>query len=101
MNGLNPLKTNSLRDLSPNGAPGDFHSRVEGSARHRPATIKDFSSYLSAAEQRPDLLMVLDPSGQVVARTATLQAEPIPDAAALWVQPSLAGERATGVLTNH
>jgi len=62
------------------------------------ATIKDFLLTYQEQNKGPDILIVLDPSGQVVARTDTLQADPIPDAGSLWVQPSLAGEPATGVL---
>jgi len=51
------------------------------------ATIKDFLLTYRQQNKGPDLLIVLDPNGQVVARTDALQAEPIPDAASLWVRP--------------
>jgi class 3 adenylate cyclase len=65
------------------------------------ATIRDFLLTYQQENKGPDILMVLDPSGGVVARTDTLQADPIPDAASLWVQPALAGERAAGVLVTN
>ena len=62
------------------------------------ATIKDFLLSYQQQNRGPDILIVLDPSGKVVARTDALQAEPIPDAQSKWVQPALAGESATGIL---
>jgi class 3 adenylate cyclase len=62
------------------------------------ATIKDFLLTYQQQNRGPDLLVVLDPNGQTVARTDTLQADSIPDAPSRWVQPALAGEPAAGVL---
>jgi class 3 adenylate cyclase len=66
------------------------------------ATIRDFLTSYQQQNNGPDLLVVLDPKGNVVARTDTLEAEAIPDAAARWVQPLITGESATGILqTRH
>ncbi|HET7840508.1 MAG TPA: adenylate/guanylate cyclase domain-containing protein [Terriglobia bacterium] len=66
------------------------------------ATVKDFLSSYQQQNNGPDLLIVLDPTGKVVARTDTPEAEPVPDAAAQWVQPLMAGGPATGFLaTQH
>lgn len=62
------------------------------------ATIKDFLLSYQRQNDGPEVLMVLDAQGKVVARTDTLETDPIPEAAALWVQPALAGEPAAGVL---
>ncbi len=66
------------------------------------ATIRDFLISYQQRNNGPDLLIVLDPAGKVVARTDSIEAEPVPGAAANWVQPMLAGEAAAGVLrTRH
>ena len=62
------------------------------------ATIKDFLVGYQQQNQGPDVLIVLDPRGKVVARTDALEPEPLPNAEAQWTQPSLAGQNASGVL---
>jgi class 3 adenylate cyclase len=61
-------------------------------------TIKDFLLNYQRQNNGPDVLIVLDANGKVVARTDTLEPDPIPDARTLWVEPSLAGDPAVGVL---
>lgn len=62
-------------------------------------TIKDFLAEYQQKNQGPDILIVLDPGGRVVARTDALDPEALPNTEALWVRPSLAGQAATGVFT--
>lgn len=62
------------------------------------ATIRDFLISYQQQNKGPDLLMVLDPKGKVVARTDEVNAESIPEAANFWVQPALAGQPANAVL---
>lgn len=63
------------------------------------ATIRDFLTSYQQRNNGPDLLIVLDPKGNVVARTDEVNPEPIPGAGAHWVQPALAGQPANFVLT--
>lgn len=63
------------------------------------ATIRDFLVGYQQQNQGPNVLIVLDPRGNVVARTDTLDPEPVPNAEAQWTQPSLGGQPANGVLT--
>ncbi len=62
------------------------------------ATVKDYLQAYQQQNKGPDILIVLDPSGKVIARTDTLEPEPIANAEALWVQPALAGDAAAGQL---
>ena len=60
-------------------------------------TIKDF---LRDQQQNlgPDLLIVFDRNGQVVARTDLDRAEQLPEAQVDWVKPALSGKEAVGML---
>jgi class 3 adenylate cyclase len=60
-------------------------------------TIRDFLVSYQQQNQGPDLLIVFDGNGHVLARTDSDQAEPIPNAQADWVQPALSG-KAFGML---
>lgn len=62
------------------------------------ATIRDFLNTYQQQNRGPDLLVVLDPKGKVVARTDEMNAEPIPEAAALWVQPALTGQPGNAIV---
>jgi class 3 adenylate cyclase len=62
------------------------------------ATIRDFLIPYQQQNKGTDLLIVLDPKGKVVARTDEVNAEPIPEAAALWVQPALNGQPSNAVV---
>lgn len=62
------------------------------------ATIKDFLLAYKQQNNGPDVLILLDPSGKVVARTDTFEPEPLPDAQTRWVQPALSFETASGLL---
>jgi class 3 adenylate cyclase len=62
------------------------------------ATIRDFLTSYQQRNNGPELLIVLDPKGNVVARTDEMNPEPIPAAGAHWVQPALAGQAANYVL---
>src|SRR6266545_3234323 len=53
------------------------------------ATIRDFLND-QKENVRFELLIVLDPTGRVVARSDTVAPTPLPDANAMWVQPILA-----------
>lgn len=62
------------------------------------ATIRDFLISYQQSNGGPDLLIVLDSKGKLVARTDEVNAEPISEANARWVQPVLAGQPANYVL---
>ena len=62
------------------------------------ATVRDFLLSYQQANNGPEILIVLDPRGSVVARTDAPSPEPVPDAEAQWVQPLLSGQSAMGVL---
>ena len=62
------------------------------------ATIRDFLAFYQQENQSSDLLIVLDPFGEVLARTDGLTLEPLQDVAARWVEPALSGQPAAGVL---
>lgn len=62
------------------------------------ATIRDFLISYQQSNGGPDLLIVLDSKGKLVARTDEVNTEPISEANARWVQPVLAGQPATYVL---
>ncbi|HEV2350617.1 MAG TPA: adenylate/guanylate cyclase domain-containing protein [Terriglobia bacterium] len=62
------------------------------------ATIRDFLISYQQQNRGPDLLIVLDPKGKVVARTDEVNPEPVAGADAHWVQPALAGQPANYVL---
>src|SRR4051812_37067553 len=52
-------------------------------------TVRDFLLAYQKQNRAPDLLIALDPNGRVLARTDSLQADPIPDVAPRWVKPAL------------
>jgi class 3 adenylate cyclase len=62
------------------------------------ATIRDFLLAYQGENQRTELLIVLDSSGRVVARTDQREPAPIDQAAERWAQPALANQAATGLL---
>lgn len=62
------------------------------------ATIRDFLLDYQRRAARGDVLVVLDPTGRVMARTDAVAATPIDDAESRWVEPTLAGRMAAGVL---
>src|SRR5439155_177288 len=64
------------------------------------ATIRDFLNE-QKENVRFELLIVLDPSGRVVARNDTVAPAPLPDAEARWVQPILTGRPALSVLATE
>jgi class 3 adenylate cyclase len=63
------------------------------------STIRDFLNTYQQRNKSPDLLIVLDPNGRVVARTDESNPDSIPEAQQLWVQSALADQPANGVLT--
>ena len=63
------------------------------------ATIKDFLVGYQQQNQGPNVLIVLDQRGKVVARTDALEPEPLPNAEAQWTQPSLGGQSANVLVT--
>lgn len=64
---------------------------------HDAATIRDFLE-THRTENGLDLLIALDNSGKVAARTDTAEAAALPDASR-WVEPLLAGRESVGFLT--
>lgn len=62
------------------------------------ATIRDFLVDYQRRAARGDLLVVLDPSGRVMARTDAVAATPVDDAVVRWIEPALRGETPFGVL---
>lgn len=62
------------------------------------ATVRDFLISYQQDNKRSELLIVLDPSGRVVARTDAIAPAPLPDAESRWIRPALAGRPATGIL---
>jgi class 3 adenylate cyclase len=62
------------------------------------ATIRDFLVDYQRRAARGDLLVVLDPSGRVMARTDAVAATPVDDAVGRWIEPTLAGQTPFGVL---
>lgn len=65
------------------------------------ATIRDFLVDYQKRTGRSELLVVLDPTGQVLARTDALTPLPVPDVEARWLGPALAGQPSTGVLSTE
>ena len=62
------------------------------------ATIRDFLVDYQQRTGRSELLVVLDPTGRVIARTDALSPLPIAEAEARWLAPALAGRPAIGFL---
>jgi class 3 adenylate cyclase len=63
------------------------------------ATMHDFLVDYAQRNAFAELLILFDPAGNVLARTDTLAAEPIPDINERWLQPALASRVSTGLLT--
>lgn len=61
-------------------------------------TIKDFLTSYQNQNQGPDLLIVLDPHGRMLAHTDLPGSEPTGDFQSQWVEPALAGQPASGFL---
>jgi class 3 adenylate cyclase len=66
-------------------------------AKTDPATVRDALTNYQQQNHGPDLLIVLDPRGRLMARTDG-QSELLPDAETRWVRPALSGETAMGFL---
>ncbi len=64
------------------------------------ATIRDFLLAYKQENNSPDLLIVLDRTGQVVARTDMPTPEPLSDTGGHWVRP-VPGHRTSGVLATE
>src|SRR5688572_27369965 len=64
-------------------------------------TIRDYLLDYQQRNRRSELLIVLDPTGRMIARTDTLEPLPIKDSTEKWVRPALAGQSAMGVLTTE
>jgi class 3 adenylate cyclase len=62
------------------------------------ATIRDFLLDYQRRTGRADLLVLLAPQGQVLARTDSVTPTPLPDVEAQWIAPTLDGEAPAGVL---
>jgi class 3 adenylate cyclase len=61
-------------------------------------TLRDFLLSYQQENHGPDLLIVLDPNGRVLARTDSPRADPILDVQSKWIGPALSGQRAIGTL---
>lgn len=64
-------------------------------------TIRDYLIDYQQRNRRSELLVVLDPSGRVIARTDALEPLPIPDSVDKWIRVAIAGQSATGILKTH
>ncbi len=62
------------------------------------ATIRDFLDSYLQSNQNADLLIVLDPTGSVLARTDALNLSPVENVESKWIQPILSGRNAAGIL---
>ncbi len=63
------------------------------------ATIRDFLSDFRQRNGREELLLALDASGRVIARSDTFAPLELPDAERTWIGPALQAGAATGFLT--
>jgi class 3 adenylate cyclase len=63
-----------------------------------PATIRDFLISYQQRNGGPDLLIVLDSKGKLVARTDEVNPEQVPESDTCWVKPVMAGQPANYVL---
>jgi class 3 adenylate cyclase len=63
------------------------------------ATIRDFLSDFRQRHAREELLLALDASGEVVARSDTFAPLTLPDVRRAWIDPVLEGRPAQGFLT--
>ncbi len=61
-------------------------------------TIRDFLVGYQQNNRIADLLITLDPAGEVLARTDLLTPDALDDVRSLWLVPALAGQAATGIL---
>lgn len=61
-------------------------------------TIRDFLIGYTRENRRSELLIVLDTSGRVLARTDTPENTAVPEVQRRWMQPTLAGNSAAGLL---
>lgn len=66
-----------------------------------PLTVRDFLLDYQKQNRRAELLIAMDPTGRVMARTDALDAAPIPDVEARWVRPALESLSATGILATE
>lgn len=64
-------------------------------------TIRDFLLDYQQRNKRSELLIVFDPSGQVIARTDDLGSLPLKDSVDRWIRPALAGQSAAGILATE
>ena len=62
------------------------------------ATVRDFLLAYQQENPQAELLIVLDPIGQVVARTDALFAEPLSEAEMSWVRAALEDQSSAGIL---
>ena len=62
------------------------------------ATIRDFLDSYLLSNPNADVLIVLDPGGNVLARTDALNLTPLEDVESRWIAPILSGLNATGTL---
>jgi class 3 adenylate cyclase len=62
------------------------------------ATVRDFLVEYEQRNAFAPLLVLLDPAGNVIARTDTIAATPIPDVGPRWLEPALANRVSTGLL---
>lgn len=63
------------------------------------ATIRDFLRDYLQRTARTQLLIVLSPSGQTLARTDAIVAPELPDVRARWIEPLLSGQHPRGYIT--
>lgn len=61
-------------------------------------TIRDFLTGYRERNARDELLLALDATGAVVARSDTFGELTIPNARAAWIEPAISGQPVTGVL---
>ncbi len=62
------------------------------------ATVRDFLLAYQQENPRAELLIVLDPRGQVVARTDALSPTPLSETQARWAQTALQNQSSAGIL---
>ncbi len=61
------------------------------------STIRDFLISCQQESRSSQLLIVLDPFGEILARTDGLSLEPLEDVESRWIEPALSGLPAAGV----
>jgi class 3 adenylate cyclase len=62
------------------------------------ATVRDFLADYRERNAREELLLALDTSGTVVARSDTFAALSVPEARTAWLEPALSGQPVFGVI---